>query len=699
MDPSSRPSLDRLFRPRSVAVVGASAHEESISGRPLKLLRDYRFPGAVYPVNPRHAALGGLPCYPDLRSLPEGPDVVLVGVRAELVPGVLEQCGAVGAGCAVVFSSGFAEGGDPMAQERLSRIAGETGVRVLGPNCQGLVNLAEGIPLSFSASLDTARRPLGPVAYISQSGAFGFASFAMAADQGVGFRYVATTGNQADLDVVDLGRYVLEDPEVRLLLLYLEGLAEGDRFLELLEEARRKGVPVGVLKVGRSATAAAAAASHTAALTGDDAVWRALFRQYGVIPLEDGDDLQDLGRLAGSVPPPRGNRVGILTTSGGAGIILADACADEGLEVPPFSPELRGRLDPFLPSFGSSRNPVDMTAQVINDPQGFRGCLEALEESPEADLSVAVLSMITGESGDRMAQDLEEAFRRAAKPLACCWLIDREHGGAFVDRLRGAGVPLFPSLRRCARALGALSRWAGTFREEGPVEAAPSRNLLDAFPGALTEYDAKRFLAQHGVPVTRERLVASREEALEAARQIGYPVALKVMSSRILHKTEAGAVALGLGGEEALTNAYGRILESALRFAPEGALQGVLVQEMVRDGFECILGVKRDPLFGPLVAVGLGGIYVEILRDVSLRRAPFGVATAREMLRELKGYPLLAGARGQKPRDVEALAELVARVSRIAAAEPDLGELDLNPVFVGYAGQGAVAADALVLRR
>lgn len=698
MEPSPSPSLDRLFRPRSVAVVGASAQEESISGRPLKLLRRYGFSGALYPVNPRHQTLGGLPCYPDLLSLPEAPDVVLVGVRADLVPGVIEQCGRVGAGHAVVFSSGFAEGGDPEAQRRLADLARASGVRVLGPNCQGLANLAEGIPLSFSASLDTDRRPVGSVGYISQSGAFGFASFAMAADQGVGFRYVATTGNQADLDVVDLGHYMLSDPEVRLLLLYLEGLSEGERFLHLLETARAKGVPVGVLKVGRSAVAAAAAASHTAALTGDDAVWRALFRQYGVIPLEDGDDIQDLGRLAGSVPPPKGNRVGILTTSGGAGIILADACADAGLEVPSLSPDLRGRLDPYLPSFGSSANPVDMTAQVINDPLGFRGCLRALEESPEVDQSVAVLSMITGESGERMAEDLSSAFGEAKKPLACCWLIDREHGGRFVDRLRADGVPVYSSLGRCARALGALWRWSRS-TPEPPVDAEVSRNLLDAFPASLTEHDAKRFLARHGIPVTRERLVTSREEALEAARQIGYPVALKVMSPQIPHKTEAGAVALGLGGDEALTNAYGRILESALRFAPEGVIQGVLVQEMVREGFECLVGVKRDPLFGPLVAVGLGGIYVEVLRDVSLRRAPFGLQTAREMLRELKGYPLLTGARGQKPRDVDALAELVSRVSRIAAAEPCLGELDLNPVFVGFQGGGAVAADALVLRR
>ncbi len=691
--------LERLFSPRSVAIVGASANLESISGRPLKLLNRYGFTGPVYPVNPKYDSLEGIRCYPSLGSLPEVPDVVLIGVRASLVPKVMEECARLGVGFAVIFSSGFAESDDPDAQEQVTRIARAGGVRVLGPNCQGLVNMAEGIPLSFSASLDTDRRPVGHVAYVSQSGAFGFASFAMAADAGAGFRYVVTTGNQSDLDVIDFAGFLASDPEVRLLLLYLEGIPDGNRFLDLLRFTRSKDLPVAVLKVGRSAVARDAAKSHTAALTGDAKVWDAVFRQYGVLTLADADDVTDVARMFGTLKRSLGDRVGILSTSGGAGIIAADACDAIGISVPRLSGNLREEVEKNIPPFGSSLNPVDMTAQVINDPQGFAKLLSLMEKSPEIDMILVVLSMITGDSGLKMAMDLAAAFASGKKPIACCWLIDEEHGGVFRKLLAEQGVPVFSSPRRAATGLGMLARWKNRPQLSAGHLPEGLEPRLAGYEKELTEYEAKVLLASYGVPITRERLCRSLAESIGAAEEIGYPVAVKVMSPDILHKTEAGIVALQVRDEEELRNTYGRLLEKAVRANPGARIRGVLVQEMVSGGQECIVGVRRDPLFGPVVAVGLGGVFVEVLQDVSLRLAPVDRPVIMKMLRELKGAALLKGVRGKPPRDIEALASLVESVSRMALNEPDLLELDVNPVMVLEEGHGAVAVDALVIRR
>ena len=696
---SGTTELGRLFLPKSVAIVGASSNLETISGRPLKLLKRYGFKGPVYPVNPKYESIEGFRCYPSLSSLPEAPDVVLVGVRASLVPGVIEECSRIGAGFAVIFSSGFAESDDADAQKRIVEVARAGGVRILGPNCQGLVNLAGRIPLSFSASLDTDRRPEGHVAYVSQSGAFGFASFAMAADAGAGFRYVVTTGNQSDLDVIDFARFLSEDPEVRLLLLYLEGITDGVRFLELLRFAHGKNLPVAVLKVGRSAVAREAAKSHTAALTGDENVWGAVFRQYGVLTLSDADDVTDVARMFGASKRTRGNRVCILSTSGGAGIIAADSCDALGLEVPSLSVPLRQEVERFIPGFGSSLNPVDMTAQVINDPEGFKKLLALMEESTEVDMILTVISMITGDSGLRMAKDLADAYETGKKPVACCWLIDDEHGREFRELLSSRGVPVFSSLRRAASGLSMLAAWERrpALASCEPCHEGPPR--LQAMEGDLTEAEAKALLDSYGVPITRERLCRSLSESIAAAEEIGYPVALKVMSPDILHKTEAGIVALRVRDEEELRNTYGRILEKAEKFRPGARVRGVLVQEMVSGGQECIVGVRRDPVFGPVVAVGLGGIFVEVLKDVSLRLAPVDRQTVLSMLQELEGLPLLQGARGTPPRDVEALVSLVQSVSRLALREPDLVELDVNPVMVLEKGHGAVAVDALIVRK
>ena len=697
--PAKVTDISRLLLPRSVAVVGASGNPDSISGRPVKLLQRFGFKGNIFPVNPGRDRIAGLECFPDIASLPETPDVVLVGVRASLVPGVIRQCADRRVPYSVIFSSGFAESDKGEVQMEIMDTARRGGVRILGPNCQGLVNFADNVPLSFSASLDSDSRPLGNVAYISQSGAFGFASFAMAAESGVGFRYVVTTGNQADLDIVDFGTAFARDPEVRLLVFYMEGFSDGSRFIEMLRYAGERNVPVAILKVGKSPTGRTAAKSHTAALTGEDESWRAVFRQYGVIDIEDAEDIADLGKIFGCDRRSSGRKLGIITTSGGAGIIMADRAWDLGLEVDPLPQAVQTSLDSFVPSFGTTVNPVDLTAQIINEPEGFRSCLDTVLDCPEVDMVAVVLSMITGDSGAVVTRDLIKSARRSGKPLACCWLINREQGGAYLDELMANGVPLFRSLKRCAWALAQLARWGERPELPSRISGESGEPLLPGMPDELTEYDAKRLLAMWGVPVSREILTFSLEEAIAAAGEIGYPVALKIVSPDILHKTDVGAVALRLRNGEELRNAYGRLLERSSIAVPEARIRGVLIQEMVSGGMECMIGVRRDPLFGPLVAVGLGGIYIEILNDVSIRQAPVDRDEAVRMVRELRGFPLLAGARGKKPGDIDALADMVSKISVMACAEDTLGELDVNPVFVLDEGYGAVVVDAVVIRR
>ena len=448
--------------------------------------------------------------------------------------------------------------------------------------------------------------------------------------------------------------------------------------------------------MGKSPTGRVAAMSHTAALTGEDEAWRTIFRQYGVIEIEDSEDIADLGRIFGPRTMISGKRLGIVTTSGGAGIIMSDRAWDMGLEVDPLPDDVQKYLGRYVPSFGSTVNPVDLTAQIINEPEGFSSCLEALLGCPDVDMAAVLISMITGDSGAHLTKKIIEAARSTDKPLACCWLINREQGGAFLDELRESGVPLFRSPKRCAWALSQLVRWKYRPGLPSLVPEDLQKPFLPELPSDLTEYDSKQLLSKWGVRVTREILVSSLESAISAAGEIGYPVALKVVSPDIIHKTEAGAVALRLRDEEVLRNAYGRLLERSASSVPNARIRGVLIQEMISGGMECMIGVKRDPLFGPIVAVGLGGIFVEILGDVSLRQAPVDRKEALEMIRSLRGYPLLSGARGGVPVDVEALAEMVAKISLMACAEDTLAELDINPVFV--LENGAVAVDAIAIR-
>ncbi len=695
------PNLDRLFAPRSIALIGASPSPEKIAGRPLPMLVEHGYQGKIYPVNPKYDSLEGLPCVPSVEDLPEIPDVAFCMVRARLVPEVLEQCVRKKIPFAVILSAGFEECGNAELQQEILEIARRGNLRILGPNCQGFAHFHSRTYLSFSTSLKGCTVEPGGIAYISQSGAFGFATFASAVERGVRFHSIVTTGNQADLDVVDVARYLLEDPRLSAILLYMEGLrkSEGERFVEMVEEAHRRGVPVGILKAGSQNPTGEAVQSHTGAFTGENQVWKSLFRQYGVIPLEDAQDIADMGLLFETRRTLGGKRVGICTTSGGAGIVTSDCCVSRGLEIPRLSEDLRRRIEPYIPIYGSSRNPVDVTAQIMEEPEGYASCLQALAESGEIDLLLAVHTMLPDSPAEKLTDQLLRVWKSSPIPLGCCWLTDDLHGLEQRKRIQQAGIPLFRSPRSMARAFGALAKWRILEREDAYVNLEGRQPKLPDLSEAPTEYEAKKILRQYGVSVTREYLCSNLRDAMDAAEDLGWFVALKILSPQILHKSEAGGVVLNVRGEEQLRNAYGRILEKARLYAPEAEIRGVLVQEMVPQGLECMVGMRRDPIFGPMVLLGLGGIYTEVLGDVSMRRAPLSPETALHMIYQLQGYPLFRGDRGQPPRDIEALQELLLQISDLALLEDSLEELDCNPLFLFPRGEGLVVADALMRRR
>ncbi|GAW93038.1 CoA-binding domain-containing protein [Calderihabitans maritimus] len=543
----------------------------------------------------------------------------------------------------------------------------------------------------------------------------GYSIFNLAQEAGIGFTYIVSTGNEVDLHSLELLEYMVEDPDTRLLISYFEGIKDGRRFAEVAERALELGKPIVALKVGKTEVGQKAASSHTASMTGSETVFGAFFKQKGIIRVNDIEEILDIAYLYGRIPLPTGKGLGVVTTSGGAGILVADAAVEMGLSVPELDESVRAKINQVIPDYGSALNPVDVTAQVINDPQGFIQVLEAMLENPAIDALVIVVTMIAGAAGERLARDIVEVYRRSSKPVVVAWTAgDRLMENCFAI-LRKGDVPYFKSPVRCVKALGALMKYSA-FRQEwlhsrtGVHEEVAAtttadllnraREILENTGDSLTEHEGKMLLAHYGIPVTEEEVVTTPEEALAVARRIGYPVAVKIDSPDILHKTEAKAIKLGISSDEQLLAAYREVLENARNYQPEARIDGVLIQEMVSGGTEVIVGMKNDSQFGPVLVFGLGGIFVEILKDVVLRVAPITRDEAYKMISSIKGYKILEGARGREPGDLKALAEVLVKVGQLAVDLGDvIGEIDINPLLVLPRGQGVKAVDALVIKK
>ena len=579
-------AFDRLFSPRSIAVVGASTDESSTSGQPIRFLRVHGYAGAVYPVNPRYDRVGGHRAYPDISSLPEVPDLALVAVAARRVPGALRQLGGKGVKFVIVVSSGFAEAGADglAAQAELVEIAAGHGMRLIGPNCQGMMNIDAGYALGFGAPFGLVYRR-GAVSLTSQSGAFGNSVLMLADEEGVGFRHYLSTGNEAVTTTLDIVEHFVADAGTRIVASYVEGFRDAERTVAVGRRALAAGKPWLVWKVGNSQAGAKAAASHTANLAGAPALYKAAFRQAGAIEVTDVGDLADCVRALDAGRLPRGPRIAVVTVSGGAGILMADRCSDAGLELPPLAASTLEALRPLLPPFASLHNPIDVTAEAVRTPEVFEAALRLIAADPNVDMIGLPLAAISGPAALVVARALAALRRQVDLPLMVAWNGPEATTREAFDALDAAGIPRFRTPVRCARGFDALWQHAAARAELKAIDLAAPRVLQRpqlraelarrAGRGDLAEHEAKQVLAAYGITPTRETLARSAADAARAASEIGFPVVLKVQSAAIAHKTEAGGVRVGLADAAAVEAAFDAIVASADRYAPQASIDGV----------------------------------------------------------------------------------------------------------------------------
>ena len=728
------PDLDALFWPRAIALVGVSADRTIIRGRIVEAVTLHGFDGPLYAVSRSHDEIAGIACYPSVEALPGPVDLAIVAIPAEHVAATLRACGEHGVKAAVVISSGFGEErGDagPARQRAIADIAREFDMAVVGPNAEGFLNGRMPLAATFSPVVVHVENGLRPeasrargMAVVSQSGGIGFSFFHRGRPKAMNFSFVVSTGNEAGLDAMDIAEYLVEDDATAVVLAFLEGIRSPRMLLRVATRAAALRKPLIFAKVGRSEAAAAAAASHTASLAGAARSYDAVFRRYGIVPGEDQEHMVDVGAAFAFFADrlPKGTRVGVLTPSGGAGAWLADVCEHHGLSVPELDARTRAAIDRMLPAYGASRNPVDVTAQVIFTV-GYAPPLELLAGAPGIDAVLVAGSLSHARYIERDFEYLVRIGRSVDKPVIFCGYTRADPYA--VELLARAGFPCTTSMANAAKTLRAMNEYREFLeRYDGvaPPTVEPDESLVQALSGeaagarqregsagpmrtgtdaSMCEHDAKTLLATHGIDgIPAGGLALDAAGAARIAGEIGGPVAMKVQSNDLPHKSDSNAVALGVEGEAAVREAFGRIVENARAHAPSASIRGVRVERMAGPGVEVIVGASRDPDFGPMIGVGLGGVLVELLDDFVLSPAPVDAAEAGRMLRELRGRRLLDGVRGAPPGDVDALIGLLVAVSELAAAAGDaLEALDLNPVIVHPRGEGVSVVDAGIVVR
>jgi acetyl coenzyme A synthetase (ADP forming)-like protein len=695
------PSLDPFFRPRSIAVVGASRRPNTIGYQIVDNLIRHGYTGVVYPVNPSASAVHSIAAYPSVGDIPGEVELAVIVVPKEGVPEVVEQCGAKCVKALVVISAGFKEvGGEGVAREaRLKERARALGMRMVGPNCMGV--LSTDPAFSMNATFAPTMPPAGPMSFLSQSGAMGVTILDYAAEYGIGIHHFASVGNKADVSGNDLMQYWGEDPGTKVILMYLENFGNPRRFTSLARKVTRTK-PIVVVKSGRTQSGARAAASHTGALAGVDVATDALLAQCGVLRADSVEALFDMAMALEEQPIPKGNRVAIVTNAGGPGIMIADACESEGLEVVELSSATQARLRGIFPAEASVRNPVDMIASATSD--SYRVALEAVLEDPNVDAAIAAFVPPLGVRQVDVASSIVEAFRQREardKPILAV-LMGRQGLPEGRAELNESGIPAYMFPESAARALASMVRYRRWL--ERPIQEPTRFDVDDAavrriLAGARTdgrehlkEHEALDVLAAYGVPVVKHRLVTTHAEARDAAEACGYPVVLKAVAPGVLHKTDVGAVRVDIRSAQELDAAYGEMIRRMGEAHMD--LEGILVEKFVRGGRETIIGMSTDPSFGPILMFGLGGIFVEVLQDVAFRLAPVSEVDASEMLNSIRGAKLLEDFRGNAGVNRAAVMEAVQRISQLVVEHPEIAELDINP-FLAFP-EGGLAVDCRV---
>ncbi len=705
------PDLRSLLSPRSIAIIGVSEDPKTIRGRLLHVMLERGFAGPIYPISRKLAKVQGLRTYASIAELPQRVDLAILCTPAEAVPEVLEECGRAHIPAALVIASGFAEGGGQAGgelQRRMREIAKTYDIAVCGPNSTGFLNAFAPLAACFSPVVENANTSITPpaeaakrISVISQSGGFTFAFLSRSQARPIGYSYMVSSGNEACVDAADYIDFMIDDAHTDVFLMYMEGAARPARLLASVAKAADAGKPLIVLKAGRTEMSRRAAASHTGAMSGEAGAFRAVFREYGVVEADDIDQMLDTATAFTFCPLPGGGRAAVVSASGGGAVLMADALTAQGLELLPFDARTQSEIGALLPAYGSAQNPIDLTATAIRD-LGYARIIDIVRRCESVDMIVVIGSLSYEYGIEKDLDALKRVAGKSDKPIVFCTYSTAS--ARAVSLLASAGIAVYTSMPGCARALRSLADYSAFQRRwkrdrqfmRAPLRPPAPSSRLAAAGRMICEADAKEILAEYGVPRTAERLVQSADEAVAAAAEIGYPVALKAQSPELPHKTEAGAVVLSLASEAALRKAYEGVMQRLPRPARE-CLRGMLVQRMAPSGVEVIVGVNRDPQFGPMIMIGLGGILVELMKDFVLAPVPVIQERARELIRTLRGARVFDGLRGRPAVDVEALAALVAQLSRFAAEHSEvIEEIDLNPVILHEHGLSIV--DALMVK-
>ncbi len=697
--------LDSFFSPSSIALIGASRDLEKIPGRLLSMLRKNHYPGRIYPINPNYGELDGLKCYPSISDVGQPIDLAIVIIPARAVLGALEQCAAAGVKNAVIISSGFAEeGGDSTAmQDAIVALARKSGMRISGPNAEGFYSEAQHVAATFSPTVDVKPGQVDLVAsrrraaVVAQSGGIGFAIKHRAKALGVAISYCVSAGNEADLGAGEFLDYMVQDASTDVILLFIEGIRDVEKFLVAARRAAEIGKPIIVTKVGRSGAGERAAASHTASMAGWSAAYDAVFAKYGFIVSNDLDEAVTIAAVLTTSPLPKGDRVGVVTVSGGAGIWGADTVSMQGLQVPELPAPMQAEIKKLLPSYGAARNPIDVTAQGVNSG-GLQKSIELLDQSSDIDAILVVLSLSSDTRMPFKRDELKPVIDAQHKPIV---FYSYTLPSNFArTALAESGVIVLSGLTHVGVAMRRITDYA-KFKLAPPADdSVPALRDLSAHleSATLSEHDSKSLLRDAGIALPDEVLVTEKAALDEAIARANFPLVMKIQSRDIPHKSEVGGVRVNIASKGEAWAAYTTLLDSARQHRPDAVIQGVLVSPMAKKGVEIIVGTMLDATFGPMIMVGLGGITTELFKDVIYRPAPVSAEEASHMLGELKAAPLLNGFRGAAKADIPALAQLISQISLLAARYSDkISEIELNPVLVHAEGKGVTIVDALVV--
>lgn len=694
-------ALDPFFNPRSVAIIGASSDPSKLGGRPIRFLREAGFAGQIYPINKRSETVQGLKAYPTLADIPGEVDQALIIVPASAALDALRDCVAKGIKAVQVLSSGFAEESEEgrLRQEEMTALAAQHGVRLLGPNCLGIVSVRNRYFATFSTALEALVPQPGGISFATQSGAFGSCAYAQAIQRGLGIARIVATGNEADIDVTECIDFLASDPETRVICAAIEGCRDGNRLRRALLKAAEAGKPVILMKVGSSATGQQAAATHTGAIAGDDKIFDVVCRECGAWRAQSIEEMLDIAYVRTQLAQPSNDRANIITVSGGIGVLMADDAERYGVAIPTISPALQARIRDIVP-FLVGVNPLDTTAQIGAIKRGIPDLVDLVIQETDCATHFIYLAQIPCDPRRfvPLLADLAELRRKHPDRLL---VLVGPSDDEMRRQLEAEGLVIFSDPGRAVRAVGALceierrraSLHPGLPDPDG--QAKRTSKSVDPGTGSLNEMQAKRLLADYGLPVPPETLCATEAEAVAAAQKLGYPVVAKIVSPDIQHKTEFGGVVLNLADDDAVRQAFGRLMGKAAALPDAPRIEGVLIAPMVRKGTETILGVHVDPIFGPMVMFGLGGVAVELFRDVAFASVPLSPARAEQLIRSVKASQLLLGWRGQPAQDVGALTQALLGLSAFAEDWAHVLEgVDVNPFVV--LDDGAACLDAVV---